>query len=435
MKAPRATQTPRERADPAPAGFFWCLLMAWRDGRRNWQKLLLFVLSITAGIASMVGVSSFRSSLESDIREQSAELLGADFCIQGSQPLPDSLLAPFREISHEYSLEVGFMSMVQFPKAQDSRLALVRSLSGGYPYYGRIETSPSGAAGYFQKRGGSIVEKRLMDQYHVVAGDSLRVGEVTLEVLGEITRVPGQSRLMASVAPIVYIPSEKLAQTHLLKKGSQVRYNYFFLRNEAVDTTGVWGESRRRLEDAGFDLDTLEERKDETTRVFKNLGAFLGLIGFSALLLGCISIISSVYVYARSKVRDVAFLQCIGMRPREGVLIYLLQVTGFGVVGSTAGCALGVALHQLLPILARDFLLTDGFLGHLLARHRLWIRNWNRNISILRPHLPFGAATRASAAHHPADRRSLHAEARSMGHRIPGPAHRVGLPGAGHDGR
>ena len=57
------------------SSFIW--KMAWRDSRSSRRRLLLFSISITLGIAALVGIGSFRHSLAQAIDDQARSLIGA----------------------------------------------------------------------------------------------------------------------------------------------------------------------------------------------------------------------------------------------------------------------------------------------------------------------------------------------------------------------
>ena len=54
----------------------WLFKMAWRDSRRNYSRLLLFISSIVLGIAALVAIYSLGYNLQQNIDSQAAELLG-----------------------------------------------------------------------------------------------------------------------------------------------------------------------------------------------------------------------------------------------------------------------------------------------------------------------------------------------------------------------
>ncbi|MEQ8469946.1 MAG: FtsX-like permease family protein [Marinoscillum sp.] len=333
--------------------------MAWRDSRKSKGKLMLFILSISLGIAALVGITSFRENLLKEIDQQAKTLIGADIEVKGNQPLPDSLMLAFYELAPEMSRETYFASMVYFPRTDGTRLAQVRALSGAYPYYGEIETEPASASREFQKGQFALVDEKLMIQYNVEIGDSVKVGEQQFEVIGKLQKIPGQTEIGATAAPVVYIPYNTLDQTDLLQKGSRVNYLSYFQFSDKVDTTGKWSKLVQVADKQGYQIDDIEERKEDTGRAFKDLTNFLELVAFTALLLGCIGVASSMYVYSREKVAIVATLRCLGMRSAQAISIFLIQVGIFGFIGSALGSLLGVGLHVYLPILVKDFIPVD----------------------------------------------------------------------------
>lgn len=337
----------------------WPLKMAWRDSRKSRGKLLLFIASISLGIAALVGITSFRENLMDEINDQAKSLLGADFSVESRYALPDSLFFKFMKFSSSHSKETSFSSMVLFPSTNGTRLVQVRALEGDFPYYGEIETDPPEAAKEFLKGRFAIVDEKLMLQYQAILGDTVMVGNLGFEIMGRVKKIPGQSDVGASVAPVVYIPRQYMQATGLIKKGSRINYETFFQFNPTVDTLGLWSEAVETAESMGYDVDTIEEKKDDAGRAFRDLSAFLEIIAFTALLLGCLGVASSIYVYVKSKVQAVAVLRCLGMKANQAINIYLIQVALFGLIGSIIGCIIGVAIHLYLPEVTKAFIPID----------------------------------------------------------------------------
>ncbi|MDH5609609.1 MAG: ABC transporter permease, partial [Cyclobacteriaceae bacterium] len=339
--------------------FEWLIKMAWRDSRKSRGKLVLFIASISLGIAALTGISSFRENLLTEIDNQAKSLLGADFLVQGNAPLPDSLFYSFHALSRSSSREIYFASMIYFPRTDGTRLVQVRALEGDYPYYGEIGTDPIPASQSFQSGKYALVDEKLMIQYNVETGDSIRVGSTGFVITGKIKQVPGQSSMGSSVSPVVYIPMAYLDDTQLIQKGSRVNYLTYFQFHPDIDTSRVWESARKTAEDKGFDVETIEDRKENTGRSFKDLSSFLELIAFAALLLGCLGVSGSVYVYAQGKIESVAILRCLGMKSRQAISIYLIQIVSFGLTGALMGSLLGVVIQMYLPRIAAGFLPVD----------------------------------------------------------------------------
>src|SRR5437763_4251285 len=131
--------------------FPWLLKMAWRDSRRNRSRLLLFVSSIILGIAALVAIYSLGDNMRQEVDRQAASLLGADLEISSNRAPSASIKSLVDSIGGQRSEELGFTSMIYFPKNGSSRLVQVRALQGAFPYYGELETEPSSAGRAFRK--------------------------------------------------------------------------------------------------------------------------------------------------------------------------------------------------------------------------------------------------------------------------------------------
>jgi putative ABC transport system permease protein len=90
-------------------------------------------------------------------------------------------------------------------------------------------------------------------------------------------------------------------------------------------------------------------------RSYENFGVFLNLVAFIALLLGCIGIASSVHIYIKEKLKDVAILKCLGASVNQTFSIYLIQISIMGFMGGILGSIGGLLLQELFPLLLMDY--------------------------------------------------------------------------------
>ena len=335
----------------------WVLKMAWKDSRKNRARLFIFILSIALGIGALVGINSFKTTLVDEINAQAKELLGADMAIGGqSKSFNEQAYQMTDSIPGEKSYESSFASMVFFPQTDGTRLVNVRSLKGGYPYYGKIETEPADAAEKFKTGQYALVDESVMLQYNVQVGDQVKVGNTLFEIVGKLQKVPGQTEIGATVAPIVYIPLDYLGGTGLMKKGSRIQQTVFFKIPDAELVEEMNQKYGGPLDKLGIYIETVEDRKRDAGRAFGDLADFLNLVAFVALLLGCIGVSSSVYVYIKEKIKTVAVLRCLGASSNQVFFIFLFQIALFGVIGSLLGASFGVLLQSYLPSLLKDFI-------------------------------------------------------------------------------
>jgi len=97
----------------------WPLKMAWRDGRADRQKLLVYTLAISVGVAALVSTSSLRHLSEKSVQLQTKVLLGADLVVSGRRVLGNKLIPILDSLPSKNSSEVRFASMIQFLKTQE----------------------------------------------------------------------------------------------------------------------------------------------------------------------------------------------------------------------------------------------------------------------------------------------------------------------------
>lgn len=341
--------------------FSWILKMAMRDFRKNLSRLLLFVSSIVVGIAALVAISSFGENLVKDIDNQAKELLGADLVLENNKPLGDQALD---SVAIQLASEVNFASMVAFPKTDASRLTQVRALEGDFPFYGKLETIPAEGDADFRSGGKkALVEKTLMAQFDAQVGDSIKVGAVMFQIVGELQKVPGQTGITATVAPAVYIPMAYLEETGLVQYGSRVEYNRYLQFTPGTDVEELIKPYEDQWEIDRVDADTVEDRKRSTGRSFGNLSNFLSLVAFIALLLGCVGVASAVNVFVKEKLASVAVLRCLGVASLDVLLIYLVEIVVMGLFGALIGSILGTLLQFILPAVFADFLPVEVTVG------------------------------------------------------------------------
>ncbi|MFH6601925.1 ABC transporter permease [Maribacter algicola] len=338
------------------AGFSWLLKMAWRDGRASAKRLLLFMASIILGVAALVAIQSFGDNLKENFTKQSKSLMGSDFLIVGRQPHTPKVQDIIDSLGGANATEINFPSMVTFPKNGGTKLAFVRGIQGGYPFYGSLETKPPSAAIEYQNRGGALVDATLMLQFDLKVGDSIRVGLVTMPISGSITSGPGSTGVSTSVAPPVYIPYRKIDKTGLIQIGSRVEYKSYFVADPEPDYREMAKKLDPILDAEHADLDTHESTGRQLGRRYDNFGRFLNLVAFIALLLGCVGIASSVHIYIKEKLVSVAVLKCLGATRKQSFLIYLIQIAGMGLLGGLIGTIIGLMFQQFFPMLLKDFL-------------------------------------------------------------------------------
>ena len=101
----------------------WLMKMAWRDSRRNRSRLLLFVSSIILGIGALVAINSLGDTLQKEIDNQAASLLGADLELSNGKPFSPKMQKLVDSLGDRKTEQRSFASMIYFVKNGGTRHA------------------------------------------------------------------------------------------------------------------------------------------------------------------------------------------------------------------------------------------------------------------------------------------------------------------------
>jgi putative ABC transport system permease protein len=351
----------RKKKNPFLQGWIW--KMAWHDARKNWPRLLLFTSSVVIGIAALVAIGSFNSLLQEEINSQARELLGADLTVNASKPFEEEVLALFDSAGVPQAQEANMTSMVLFAKTGQTRLVRVVAISGDFPFYGLLQTLPDGAFPKLQEGPFVLLDDNLAQQFEVSSGDSVRIGNARLDVLGVVTRIPGGGGFESTLAPSVYISMAQLDTTGLVQYGSRVNYRQFFKTEDEAAATQLLESMRPTLRKYGHAFETVKIRKESLGKGFENLYRFFNLMAFIALILGCIGVASSVHIYMKEKQSTVAVLRCLGADGWQAFTLFFIQTVFLGALGSLVGIGLGIGLESVFPVILEDLLPIDVHMG------------------------------------------------------------------------
>ncbi len=333
--------------------------LAWRESRFARRRLLLFLSSISLGVAALVATQSFAANLAGGVRDQSRALLGADAAFSSNRKFgkaTEAVLDSLRRAGVPVSRVTSFASVALAPRTGGTRLSQVRAVEPGFPYYGEIRTTPAGAWAELGRGRVALVDPALLTALNARVGDEVTLGEARFRIAGTVERVPGESGISTFFAPRVFIPARHLAETRLLRFGSRVEYDAY-LRLPAPGAAKALVEGNRaRLRGERVRGRTAEEQQAQLDRALGRLGSYLGLVGTFALLLGGIGVASAMGAYMAQKRETVATLRCLGATSRQVIAVYLMQAAAMGVAGAVLGTAMGVGVQWVLPRLMADLL-------------------------------------------------------------------------------
>lgn len=333
--------------------------LAWRESRFARRRLLLFLSSISLGVAALVATQSFAANLSQGVRDQSRALLGGDIAVSSNRAFgkrTQALLDSLRGAGNTVALQTSLASMAQLPRTGGTRLAQVRAVEPGYPFYGEIETAPAGRWPALQSGRNALADPALLVALGARIGDSIAIGSARFRIIGTLEKVPGDVGVASLFAPRIYVPASSLPAMDLVRFGSRVQREAFVRLPQPRAARAIVDGHRAGLRRERVSARTVEDQQRQFGQAMERLGSFLGLVGTFALLLGGIGVASAMGAYMAQKRETVATLRCLGATAPQVMAIYLLQAGAMGALGATLGAAIGAAVQWVLPKLLAGLL-------------------------------------------------------------------------------
>jgi putative ABC transport system permease protein len=346
------------------ARFDKLMAIAWRESRTARRRLLLYMSSISLGVAALVAIDSFTTNVSDSVAEQSKALLGGDVALRSRgawSPKVTQLLDSLERTGTGIARVTQFGSMGTIASTGNTRLVQVRAVSANYPIYGTITTDPVGAWSGLASGRHAIVDPGVLVSLDAQIGDTLMLGTARFAIVGTIRSMPGDAGVEAAIAPKVFIPSQYITETGLLVFGS--RASYEALIKTPPDLSPARFAARFNplfsSETPRVRLETVAENESDMRSSIEELGKFLGIVGLVALLLGGIGVASGVHAFVMRKIDTVAVLRCLGATSWQVLVIYVVQAAAMGLLGAMFGAVLGVGIQFGLPVVLREVLPVD----------------------------------------------------------------------------
>lgn len=335
-----------------------------REARGSSARLTFLVLCLALGVAAVTGVSVLVAAMDGAIASNARRLLAADIAVETREDLPTPLLeAVAAEPDLELTRITEFPTMAAAPERDGrvgaSRLVELRAVDGEFPFHGGLRLAPDRPLSELLDARSAVVAPELRAVLDLELGDELLIGGEPFTLVADVLEEPDRLEFSLALGPRVFISAEGLARTTLTGLGSRVE-NKLLLR--------AAGRGRRELDALAERLqDTVPEGRRVRVRTWREAGAnlqrglrrverYAALAALLSLVLGATGASQVVRAWIQGRTRSVAILRCLGMRPREILLVSLGQVLGMAAVGCVLGALLGALVPQLVLDLAGGLL-------------------------------------------------------------------------------
>ena len=335
-----------------------------RESRGARGRMLYFTICLAIGVAAIVGTSALAQGLHRGFDEQSREILGADFTVDARRPLPaelDDALGAVEGLERTDTIET--MTMVSTGgEAPRSRLAQLYVVRGRYPLYGTLSTDPEGGLGARLARDTVVLEPDLMSSLGVKVDDTLRIGTRTFRVAASVGGGPQAMGFQSFLAPRLYMSHEGFKDTGLLAQGSRVRFRVLCAL-PGMPERDVVEATMDRVEAAVPDAPYLDfdghHQIGRSRRWIERMEGYVGLVALLSLVIGGIGVALIVRTWLGERTRATAVMRCLGVTPKQILVLSLLQVGALALAGSLVGALVGCAMPYAVRAWAPDVLPVD----------------------------------------------------------------------------
>jgi putative ABC transport system permease protein len=367
----------------------------WRDVRSG--ELRLLVVAVTLAVAALTAVGFFADRLQAGLQRDARQLLGGDAVIASDRPAP----AFFAEQAHTLGLAMvntqGFPTMARATQEQggNSKLVALKSVEPGYPLRGILRIADAPGAPERPARGipapGSVwVDAQLLDALGIGVGDSLLLGERSLQVQAIIVIEPDRGAGFMNFSPRVMLNSKDLASTALVQAASRVNYRLAVAGEDAQITRFVDAANQRiKVGHAvepetitpvaapasdkanrtgtpageqdqsaanpeplrGVRIESTQTGRPEMGQTLDRAEKFLSLVALLAALLSAVAVALAARSFAAKHLDDCAMLRVLGQSQRTIAGAYAWEFALVGLFASALGVCIGFGVHYLFVLL------------------------------------------------------------------------------------
>lgn len=358
------TDTTLDRALPerTPGGIATlglALRLARREMRGGLRGFRVFLLCLLLGVAAIAAVGSLSQAMLGGLEANGRALLGGDAEVRIiHRPATQEQLSWLEANSARLSRAADMRAMARAETPGGARrLVELKAVDDAYPLHGSV-TSDTAAEeplplGEESGRWGALVDPALLSRLNIEVGDAIRIGELSYEVRGTVSREPDRAAQAFTLGPRVLVHVHSLAATGLEQPGSLIYYQYRVDLPEG-ERPGAW---RQRLDrafpDAGWRVRDINRAAPGVDRFIIQVTLFMTLVGLTALLVGGVGIANAVHAFLDGKRSTIATLKCLGAPSRVIFATYLVQVLMLALLGIAGGLLLGALAPAVAgPVIA-----------------------------------------------------------------------------------
>lgn len=361
------------RISQSPNGAEKLWSIAWRVCRRElrggFSGFRIFLACLALGVGSIAAVGNVSESVLNALERDGRALLGGDVELRlVHMPASEEQQTWLSENTERMGRLATMRATAYGPEQR--RLVELKAVDDVYPLFGEMELADGiafdGALAKKDGVWGGVAEAGLLERLKINVGDTVRLGDINIQVRGVIATEPDKAVGFFNFGPRLMVSMDALAETGLVQPGSLINYYYALDLNDAETPKAFRDRLDAQFEDAGWRVRDVSDANPGLRRFIERLTLFLTLVGLSALLVGGIGVANAVRSHIESKTSVIATLKSIGASHGLVLRIYFLQILMLSLVGIGIGLLIGAVTPAIIAPLLAGRLPIDVTLGPAL---------------------------------------------------------------------
>ncbi len=336
------------------------VLMAIRELRSSWRRLVIFFACISIGVGSIVTLRSVIQSVRHGLANESRTMLSADLVISSNDPFTEDVLkrVALEENNGRISQKIETIELPTMVRPADknrdiARMVELRAVPPKFPLYGSVELKDSSYLHSSMRDRGVLVKPELLAQLNMDIGEPLLIGNETFTIRAVISSEPGRDMGAFSLGSRVMIDVEDLSATGLLSFGSRVSYQLLLQVPEPL-ADELLVDLQEAFANEFVRIRSYRRADNRIGENFQQAENYLSLTGLVILILGGIGVSSVTRVFIQQKIKSVAILKCVGATTSQILRVYVAQILFLGIAGSFLGVILAGLIVEMIPLLVGE---------------------------------------------------------------------------------
>lgn len=312
------------------------------------SQAVVFMLCVGLSLVSIVAINSFRSDVQQSLASDARGLHGGDVIVHSHYEFSPALQQEIGALSAETEIDAvstwEFYSVARRADGGDSLFSNIKAVEKGYPFYGAVVLASGRDFSSVLHPGQAIVAQEVLERLGLAVGDSLLLGESSLEIIDVVVRESLRPVDFFNFGPRILVSAADLAKMDLVKQSSRVQYETLLKVADPARVDSVAAQLQEKSVSGQERISTYATASSRVKRFFDNLLFFLSLVSVFTLLLAGIGMQSSLAALLRRKEKSFAILRSLGATSSFLLRHYLVII----LLLSSIGCALGIASGLLL---------------------------------------------------------------------------------------